>query len=81
MSEDIKFILNRFPSFKEEIIEAYTDNDEFKGLCEDIFTMTQTLERHERKLFSNQNHELEYRKLLLDLETELLKYLGKSRRT
>ncbi|MGC3943339.1 MAG: hypothetical protein QM762_02190 [Chryseolinea sp.] len=79
MSDDIKFILKRFPSFKEEIVGAYAGNDEFKGLCEDIYTMTQTLERHELTTFSNQSHELEYRRLLLELEGELLKYLGKLR--
>lgn len=77
MSEDMKFILKRFPSFKDRIVERYTDNEEFKSLCEDIFTMTQTLERH--NVFKNQNHELEYRKLLLELENELLKYLEDSR--
>jgi hypothetical protein len=79
MSEDIKFILKRFPSFKEKIIEEYEGNDEFKGLCEDIYTMTQMLERQEQIVFSNHNHELEYRRLLLELEGELLKYLGKTR--
>jgi hypothetical protein len=79
MSEDIKFMLKRFPSFKEKIMEGYADNEEFRGLCEDIFSMTQTLERHGQKIFADPNHELEYRKLLLELEGELLKYLSSSR--
>ena len=76
MSEDMKFILKRYPSFKENIIRAYSDSDEFKGLCEDIFSMTQTLEQHEERIFTDLGHEIEYRKLLLELENELLKYLA-----
>lgn len=79
MTEDIKFILKRFPSFKMEITEAYAVNEEFKGLCEDIFTMTKTLERPSQSVFTNRDHELEYRRLLLELEGELLKFLGNSR--
>jgi len=81
MSDDLKFMLKRFPSFNERIAQAYADNEEFKGLCEDIFSMTQTLEGAGPKLFTNPTHELEYRKLLLDLESELLKYLAESSKT
>ena len=79
MSEDIKFILKRYPSFKENIAKAYADSEEFKSLCEDMYSMTQTLERHSDKVFTDLGHELEYRKLLLELENELLKYLGDAR--
>lgn len=79
MTENIQFILKRFPSFKTEITEAYAHNDEFKGLCEDIFTMTKTLERPPQSVFTNPNHELEYRRLLLELEGELLKFLANSK--
>ena len=77
MSEDVKFMLKRFPSFTDEIVEAYAKNEEFKSLCEDIYSMTQALERGERRVFNDHSHELEYRKLLLDLESELLKYFEK----
>lgn len=76
MSDDLKFILRRYPSFRENIAKAYADSEEFKGLCEDIYSMAQTLENHEVKMFTDPGHELEYRKLLLELENELLKYLG-----
>ena len=79
MSDDIKFILQRYPSFKENILKAYAVNEEFKGLCEDIYSMTQTLEHHSSKVFSDQNNEIEYRKLLLELESEFLKYLSDER--
>ena len=76
MSEDMRFILKRYPSFKENIVRAYAESDEFKGLCEDIYSMTQTLEQHDGRIFTDPGHEIEYRKLLLELENELLKYLA-----
>jgi hypothetical protein len=79
MSHDMKFILKRYPSFKENITRFYAESEEFKGLCEDIYSMAQTLEKHDEKLFTDLSHELEYRKLLLELENELLKYLGDTR--
>ena len=76
MSDDMKFMLQRYPSFKEHIVRTYADNDDFKSLCEDIYSMSQTLEHHSDKIFPDVNRELEYRKLLLELESEFLKFLS-----
>ena len=80
MSEDLKYMLKRYPSFRDKIMKAHADSEEFKTLCVDIHSMTQTLEQHDQRIFSSINHELEYRKLLLELENELLKFLGSSKR-
>jgi hypothetical protein len=79
MTDDLKFMLAHYPSFKDDIVKAHEESDEFKSLCEDIHAMTQTLQQHDQRIFSTRTHELEYRKLLLELENELLKYFGNSK--
>ena len=78
MSEDLVFIVARYPSFRNVIEDEHAHNEEFKTLCEDIHAMAQTLERREQFVFATVHQELEYRKLLLELEHELLKFLSRS---
>jgi hypothetical protein len=76
MSEDIKFMLERFSAHKEQILDAYQTNEEFKTLVEDFYSSALALENFKRKILRERKSELEYRKLFLDLENEILNYLG-----
>ena len=76
MSEDIKYMLSRFSAYKKQILDAYETNEEFKSLWEDFYSSAMILENHKKKILKDKKSELEYRKLFLDLENEILNFLG-----
>lgn len=76
MSDDIRFIINRFPLYRDRIMKAYRDNDEFKTLCEDFYSSALILQNHKKKIMRAKESNVEYQKLFLDLETEILNFLG-----
>jgi hypothetical protein len=76
MSEDVKFMMSRFSAYKDQILDAYETNEEFKSLCEDFYSSAMILENYKRKILKDKKSELEYRKLFLDLENEVLNFLG-----
>ena len=76
MSEDVKFMMSRFSAYKEQILDAYETNEEFKSLCEDFYSSALILENYKKKILKDKKSELEYRKLFLDLENEVLNFLG-----
>ena len=80
MDEEIKFMISRYPAFKDKIIDAYKESDEFKGLCDDFYSSSRILEGYREKVMKDINNELEYRKLFLDLESEILKFLSSQRK-
>lgn len=80
MDEEIKFMISRYPAFKDKILDAYKDSDEFKGLCDDFYSSSKILEGYREKVMKDINNELEYRKLFLDLESEILKFLSSKRK-
>ena len=80
MDEEIKFMISRYPAFKDKIIDAYKKSDEFKGLCDDFYSSSRILEGYREKVMKDINNELEYRKLFLDLESEILKFLSSQRK-
>jgi hypothetical protein len=80
MDEEIKFMISRYPAFKDKIIDAYKASDEFKGLCDDFYSSSKILEGYREKVMKDINNELEYRKLFIDLESEILKFLSSQRK-
>jgi hypothetical protein len=76
MGDDLKFILDRFSSHRDRILDAYKANEEFKGLCQDFYTSAQQLDNLKIRIFKDRKSELEYRKLFLDLENEPLNFLN-----
>lgn len=79
MDEEIKFMVSRYPAFRDKIIDAYKDSDEFRGLCDDFYSSSKILAGYREKVMKDINSELEYRKLFLDLESEILKFLSSQR--
>jgi len=76
MGQEIEFLINRYPALKDKILSAYQDSDEFKGLCEDFYSSLCILEKHKERMMKDIKNEMEYRALFLDLENEILKFLG-----
>ena len=75
MEDDVIFMLNKFPTYRSEILKAYMNNEEFKSLCEDFCSAVKTFENLQRKMIKDYKGELEYRKVILDLEKEALEFL------
>lgn len=75
MEDAVIFILNKFPTYRSEIMKAYMNDDEFKSLCEDYFSAAKTFESFQRKIMKDYKGELEYRSLFLELEKEMLEFL------
>ena len=76
MTQDIQFMMNRFPTFKDQILQAYENNEEFKSLCEDFYSSALILINSKNKVLKDRKSDLEYQKLFLDLETEILNFLS-----
>jgi hypothetical protein len=79
MSEAVEYLIKRFPFHRELIIKEYKTNDDFKTLCEDFYTSALIVLREESAVIRNKKNELEYQKLFLDLEYELVNYLRMKR--
>ena len=75
MGDDLKFILERFSSQRDLILDAYKANEEFKGLCQDFYTSAQQLDSLKIRIAKDRKSEIEYRKLFIDLENEILNFL------
>jgi len=76
MTQDIRYMIERFPAYKDKIITAYQTDEEFRILCEDFYSSALILKSSIIKVIEDQKSDLEYRKLFLDLETEILKFLS-----
>lgn len=76
MSEDLQFMIRKFPSYRDRILQAYRENDEFKTLCEDFYSSALLLEAKKKAIINDRKTEVEYYKLFLDLESDVMGYLG-----
>jgi len=76
MNEDVKYMMSRFSAHKDQILSEYETNEEFRSLCEDFYSSALILENCKKKILKDKKSELEYRKLFLDLENEVLNFLG-----
>ena len=75
MSDDIIFMLSKFPTHRNLILNEYMNNEEFKSLCEDFYSTAQALENYREKMMNDVKNELEYRKVFRDLEKEIIRFL------
>jgi hypothetical protein len=78
-NKEITFLLGRFPTFRGRILDEYNSNEEFKSLCDDLYSSACTLEDRQKKLSIVASGELEYRKLYLELEEEVVHFLERKR--
>lgn len=75
MEVEVIFMLNKFPAYRKAILKAYMDDEEFKSLCQDYYSASQSYENLQRKIIKNYKGELEYRELFLELEKEIMEFL------
>lgn len=75
MSDDINFILSKFPDHRNRILSEYLSNDEFKGLVEDFYSAARILDNYDMKMKTDTRNELEYRRVFRDLEKEIIQFL------
>lgn len=75
MSDDINFILSKFPDHRNRILREYLTNDEFKSLVEDFYSAASTLDSFDKKMENDTRNEMEYRKVFRDLEKEIVQFL------
>ena len=68
-----------FAEYTEMIQMLYQTDDDFKTLCDDYSTAQTNMEKFKDKFFEDKKQELEYKKISVDLETEILDYLKKLR--
>ena len=79
MNKEVSFLLSRFPTYRTRILEEYDKNEDFKALCDDFYSSAQMLQERQRQLMIDTQRELEYRRLFLDLEQEMVEFLYASK--
>lgn len=79
MTQDMEFMMNRFPTYRDKIFQAYQTNAGFKALCEDFYASSLILQDWKNKATRNNRNELEYQRLFQDLESEIVNYLNEPR--
>ncbi|HTE23311.1 hypothetical protein [Flavitalea sp.] len=68
---------SQFAEYIETIKMLYKVDDDFKTLCDDYLTSKTSLEKFKEKSVEDKQRELEYKRLSLDLEKEILEYVIK----
>jgi hypothetical protein len=71
MDEEVIYLLNRFPKHKKLLMDSYTNNEEFRGICQAYYNSAITLEKYERNMLKGLKSRKEYERIYLDLESEI----------
>ena len=81
MDEEVIYLLNRFPKHKKLLMESYTNNEEFRALCQDYYNSAITLEKYERKVTKGSKSRQEYERVYSDLENSIASRLKSFKET
>lgn len=76
MHKELIHTLDRFPQYRLKIQDLYLVNEDFRSLCEDYFLCREQLQKIRNKNLTDKLTEIECQKLCLELETELINFLG-----
>jgi len=76
MQKELNNMLERFPEHKGKIFELFSSNEDFKSLCEDYWQCKNALYKYRNNVQEDARNENEYAGLSLDLEQEILRFLG-----
>lgn len=76
MRKELIHTIDRFPEYRVKIQDLYLVNEDFRSLCEDYFDCGEQLKKFKHQTLSDKLTEIECRHLFLELETELLNFLG-----
>jgi hypothetical protein len=81
MDEEVIYLLNRFPKHKKLLMEWYTNNEEFRKLCQDYYNSAITLEKYERNVIKGLKSRPEYERLHSDLQNSIASRLKSLKET
>jgi hypothetical protein len=76
MDEEVIYLLNRFPKHKKLLMESYSNNEEFRTLCQNYYNSAITLEKFERHVTKGLRSRQEYEQVYLDLENSIARSLN-----
>lgn len=62
-------------------MESYTNNEEFRALCQDFYNSAITLEKYERKVTKGLKSRQEYERVYSDLENSIVSRLKSFKET
>jgi hypothetical protein len=79
MRKALDHILGKWPALRAKIIELYNSDDDFRILCEDYLTSSETIEDFRQKKIKNCDFENEFIQVNQELEKEVLHLLEKNR--
>jgi len=71
MDEEVIYLLNRFPKHKKLLMESYTNDEEFRTLCQDYYKSAIALEKIERKMTKGLKSRQECEQAYSDLENSI----------
>ena len=76
MIKAYEFILSKFPDHRAKIMELYNQQEDFRTLCIDFLNTVQSLEECRKNSINDKEIEIEFSKLFVDLEREIIRSLG-----
>lgn len=76
MQKELYNMLERFPEYREKILELFNNNEDFKSLCEDYLQCRNALGKYRDNVQEDTRSENEYCGLSHELEQEALRFLG-----
>ena len=68
---------SQFAKYIETIKLLYNVDDDFKTLCDDYLSSKTSLEKFKERFVEDKQRELEYKRLSVELEKEIIEYVTK----
>ena len=75
MRKVLDYILEKFPDQRPKIIDLYNNDDDFRSLCGDYLTTTETLEECRLNGIKDKKFENEFLRVHVELEKEIIHLL------
>ena len=69
--------ISRFAEYVETIKMLYQVDDDFKILCDDYLISKNNIEKFRKQSLENKQQAMEYKRLVMELENEMLDYVTK----
>lgn len=76
MTRELDHIIEKFPCHRARFIELFSTNEDFRSLCDDYWQCNSNLVRLQQNMVKDIRTENSYKMLCLDLEQEVLHFLG-----
>ena len=76
MRKELINMIDRFPAYRTKIQDLYLVNEDFRSLGEDYYLCREQLRQIKSQNPSDNLKEIECQQVCLELETELIKFLG-----